>query len=83
MSEWNGDAPRLHQARGGITLIDEDTPRSAGAGADTASSKTDTAQQQPVQPGPKSGVSSVVFRLGSKEAQAWGELGSIQAREIG
>lgn len=35
------------------------------------------------QPGPKSGVSSVVFRLGSKEPQAWGELGSIQAREIG
>lgn len=35
------------------------------------------------QPGPKSGVSSVVFRLGSEEAQAWGELGSIQAREIG
>jgi hypothetical protein len=35
------------------------------------------------QPGPKSGASSVVFRLGSEEAQAWGELGSIQAREIG
>jgi hypothetical protein len=33
--EWIGELPRLHQARGGITLIDEDTPRSGIACADT------------------------------------------------
>lgn len=32
------------------------------------------------QPGPKSGVSSVVFRLGSEEAQAWGEVNWAQFR---
>lgn len=58
---WNGGPRRLHQARGGITLIDEDTPRSGSACADTTT--TNDARHSRNRQGLRARSRSVVFGL--------------------
>jgi hypothetical protein len=74
--EWNGGPPRLHQARGSITLIDEDTPRSGSACADTT---TNDARHSSNRQGLRACSRSVVFRLWDEHAQIIGRLGLDQA----
>lgn len=74
--EWNGGPPRLHQARGGITLIDEDTPRSGSACADTT---TNDARHSSNRQGLRGRSRSVVFRLWDEDAQIMDRLGLNQA----
>lgn len=82
--EWNGGPPRLHQARGGITLIDEDTPRSGSACADTT---TNDARHSSNRQGLRGRSRSVVFRLWDEDAQIMDRLGLNQApgndRQVG